>query len=367
MSNSQETTQPENKKQKMSVPEQFTGLAGFSKEHPHDLKEYKYKPKTWTEDDIDIKITCCGICGSDLHTLRSGWGHTSYPAIVGHEIVGTAVRVGQNVKHVKVGDRVGVGAQCGSCHSCNLCNASKEQYCGRSVHTYNSKWHDGTQTQGGYADYTRVDGAFVFKVPDNITDAEAAPLFCAGVTVFSPLRRNNVGPGKKVGVVGVGGLGHLGIQFAAALGAEVTAISRNKSKEEDAKKLGATRYMATEDPEEFKKNQLYFDVIICTSYQNHMDLNLYTTLLATEGTFVILGAPETPFAPLQGFPLLMKGRSIQGSLIGSPAVINEMLELASKHNVKSWIETRPLSQAKQTLDDMQAGKARFRYVLLSGQ
>eukprot|EP00026_Physarum_polycephalum_P009962 Phypoly_transcript_10103.p1 GENE.Phypoly_transcript_10103~~Phypoly_transcript_10103.p1 ORF type:complete len:196 (+),score=28.81 Phypoly_transcript_10103:685-1272(+) len=186
-----------------------------------------------------------------------------------------------------------------------------------------------------------------------------------GVTVFEPLKRNNVGPGKKVGIIGIGGLGHLGIQFAVALGAEVTAISRNKSKLEDAKKLGATRYLATEDPEDLNKNKSYFDVIICTSDQKNMDLGPYISLLATEGAFVIVGAPETPFAPLRGGPLIMKGRSIQGSYIGSPESIKEMLKVASEHNIKSWVETRPLSQASKTLDDMHDGKARYRYVLTS--
>lgn len=253
----------------------------------------EFQPKTWEETDIDIKISHCGICGSDLHTLRSGWVSvlllniysqvnfailiicqrpSLYPVCVGHEIVGTAVRVGSKVTNgIKVGDRVGVGAQSDSClgrqGDCEECAMGWEQYCGKGITgTYNSKYHNGDKSYGGYATYNRVPSHFAIKIPDSIPSAAAAPMLCGGVTLYSPLKHNNCGPGKRVGIIGVGGLGHFGVLFAKAMGADkVVAISRKTAKSEDAIKMGADLYIATDDePDWATKHARSLDLIVCT-------------------------------------------------------------------------------------------------------
>lgn len=251
----------------------------------------EFEPKAWEETDVDIKITHCGICGSDMHTLRSGWvryslvdpsmvnqltvisqqGATLYPCCVGHELLGNVVRVGSKVTDIKIGDRVGVGAQSGACLNANgdcvECAAGSEQYCSKKfIGTYNSTYNNGDKTYGGYATYNRVPAHFAIKIPDAIPSAAAAPMLCGGVTLFSPLKHNNCGPGKKVGIIGLGGLGHFGVLFAKAMGADqVVAISRKSSKAEDAFKLGADVYIATDDePDWDTKYARSLDLIMCT-------------------------------------------------------------------------------------------------------
>ena len=216
-----------------------------------------------------MAISHCGICGSDIHTIDSGWGPSNYPVIPGHEIVGTVAAVGASVKNVKVGDRVGIGAQCGACHECYECKSGNQNHCSRKqLWTYNSKYPDGQLTQGGYADRIRCDAAFAFLLPEAISSAEAAPLMCAGVTTYAPLARAITRKGMRVGIIGVGGLGHLGIMWASKLldgSAEVTAISHNSKKKEEALKLGATRFLDTGDKEQMKAHARYFDYILCTA------------------------------------------------------------------------------------------------------
>ena len=220
----------------MATDYKFQGWMGLDKDsYKGNLKYQEYEPKTWTETDIDIKISHCGICGSDLHTLRSGWGPTLYPCVVGHEIVGTAVKVGSKAAEggIKVGDRVGVGAQCDSClkPDCEECSNGLENHCQNAmIGTYNGRWPDGSKSYGGYADYWRGPSHFVVRIPDAIPSDEAAPMLCGGITAFSPLKKNGAGPGKKVGIVGVGGLGHFGLLAAKALGCDkVVAISRSST------------------------------------------------------------------------------------------------------------------------------------------
>ncbi|KAK1710871.1 hypothetical protein CaCOL14_008389 [Colletotrichum acutatum] len=329
----------------------------------------EYEPKVWEETDVDIKITHSGICGSDIHTLRAGWGATRFPAVVGHEIVGVAVRVGSQAEGgIKVGDIVGVGAQSDSCLSrdgpCDACEVGEENYCTKRVNTYNSLHRNGSQTQGGYALYHRCPGYFVIKIPKGIAPEQAAPMLCGGVTVFSPLKRYNVGRGKRVGVIGVGGLGHCAVLFAKALGADkVVAISRKSDKKQDATQLGATDFIATAEDEDWAtKNARTLDVIISTVASPKMPLAQYLGLLSRGGTFVQVGAPEEP-VPLSAFALIRTRVHLTGSVIGSPGEIREMFDLVAAKGVKVWVETRPMKEANQAVLDMVDGKPRYRYVL----
>ncbi|KAH8599109.1 putative NADP-dependent alcohol dehydrogenase C 2 [Bisporella sp. PMI_857] len=351
----------------MTTDYKFQGWMGQNKESATGkLVWQEYEPKTWAEDDVDIKITHCGICGSDIHTLRSGWGPTMYPCCVGHEIVGTAVKVGKNVSRIKLGDRVGVGAQSSSCRQCEACKEGKEQYCERGlVGTYNSKYADGSKSYGGYADYCRVPAHFVVRIPDGMSMAEAAPMLCGGVTVWSPLRNAGAGPGKRVGIVGIGGLGHFGLLWAKALGCdEVVAISRSSSKAEDAKKMGADRFIATgEDKNWAKKNARTLDLLVSTVSGPDMPLSQYFRLLRTNGEFIQVGAPEDKIPAFSAFSLIAKGCKMGGSSIGSPKDIQDMLEFAYSKGIKPWIEVRDMDQANKAIVDMEDGNARYRYVL----
>lgn len=284
--------------------------------------------------------------------------------------MGVAVKVGSNVKHLKEGDKCGVGAQSGSCMKCEECLAGKESYCsGGMTGTYNGKYADGSKSYGGYSDYGRYPAHFVVKIPDGLSMAEAAPMLCGGITVFSPLKQNGAGPGKKVGIVGIGGLGHFGLLFAKALGCEsVVAISRSSAKKADAAKLGATHFIATsEDPKWNKNNSRTLDLIVSTVSNADMPLEGYFSLLRTGGTFIQVGAPDDKFPGFSAFPMIMKGIKMGGSSIGSPAEIREMLDFAVEKKIKSWIEVRDLKEANQAVIDMEAGKARFRYVLRNGK
>ncbi|BGP35910.1 hypothetical protein JCM10296v2_007762 [Rhodotorula toruloides] len=335
----------------------------------------EYEPKAFADDDVDIKIMYCGICASDLHTASGGWGSVDYPQVVGHEILGEAVRVGSKVKHVKVGDIVGVGAQNDSCLECGQCKNNREQYCDvGQVGTYNGKYFregpgKGAKSYGGYADYHRAPGHFVVKIPDGLDHAIAAPMLCGGVTVYSPLVQYGAGKtAKDVGIVGIGGLGHFGLLFAKALGANVTAISHSESKKADAEKMGATRFIATHSgsDDDFAPYKRSLDLIICTTNDTSMPLMGYLSLLRPGGNLILVGAPEKPVAKdLPAFPFIMGNVHLGGSAIGSPSTIKEMLELAAKQNIKSWIEKRPMEDVNQAVPDMHASKARYRYVLVN--
>ncbi|KAJ5335588.1 hypothetical protein N7452_007991 [Penicillium brevicompactum] len=354
-----------------STDYKFEGWMGLNPEAGQGKMVWQeFEPKPWEETDIDIKISHCGICGSDLHTLRSGWGPSNYPCCVGHELVGTAVRVGSKATgDIKVGDRVGVGAQSAACQNadgnCEACAAGLEQHCTRMVGTYNGTYANGGKSYGGYATYNRAPSHFVIKIPDAISSADAAPMLCGGITTYSPLRQNGCGPGKSVGIVGVGGLGHFGILFAKALGADrVVAISRKSDKKEDALKLGADDFIATgEDKDWETKHASSLDLIISTASSSKMPIVGYCNLLRFRGTFIQLGAPEDGALEIPAFALIVKGLKLGGSLIGSPDEIREMLALAAEKGVKPWIQERPMQDANQAILDMDNGDARYRYVL----
>ncbi|KAK9451979.1 chaperonin 10-like protein [Limtongia smithiae] len=353
----------------MATDYKFEGWLGYDSDSIGNMKWGEFEPKAFEDDDVDIKVSHCGICGSDLHTLRSGWGPSIYPCCVGHEIIGHVVRVGKNVTKFKIGDRVGVGAQGRSClkPDCPACSKGFVTYCPNSVYTYNSLYPDGVgKSYGGYSTYNRTNQHFVVKIPDGIDSAHAASMMCGGVTVYSPLKVNGCGPGKKVGIVGVGGLGHFAVMWAKALGAdEVVGISRRNSKKADVLAMGATKYIATlDDPDWAKNNEYTLDLIISTVSNSDMPLDDYLSLLNVHGTFIQVGAPDSGLLPsISAFTLFKNGAKIGGSSIGSPAEIEDMLAFALEKNIKPIIEVRPMKDANQAVIDMDAGKARYRYVL----
>ncbi|KAH8755190.1 putative zinc-binding alcohol dehydrogenase [Hyaloscypha sp. PMI_1271] len=334
----------------------------------------EFEPKEWEETDIDIKVTHCGICGSDLHTLRSGWGPTLYPCCVGHEIVGTAVRVGSKAEgNIKVGDRVGVGCQADSCMNrlngkCEACSSKLEAYCAnRFVATYGDIHLNGSKSYGGYATYHRAPSHFVVKIPDGVSSAVAAPMLCAGITTYSPLKHYGCGPGKTVGVIGIGGLGHFAILWAKALGANrVVAISRKADKANDALKLGADAYISTdEDSLWAAKNAGTLDIIISTVSSSKTPISDYLFLLKLNGTLCQVGSPEDGDFQVPALSLLRTRGNLTGSSIGSPEEIREMLQFAVESRIQPMIEERPMKEANQAIIDMNQGKARYRYVLVN--
>ncbi|KAK7703524.1 hypothetical protein SLS57_010881 [Botryosphaeria dothidea] len=348
----------------------FEGWCGLDKDSVHGKMVWQpFDPKPFTDDDVDIAISHCGVCASDLNTLRSGWRPVPYPCVVGHEIVGTAVRVGRNVTRVREGDRVGVGGQASSClrPDCEACAGRDENHCPHALGTYGSVYPDGSKSYGGYATYNRSPAHFVFKIPDEIPSAHAAPMLCAGITVYSPLKAEGCGPGKTVGIVGLGGLGHFGVLFAKALGASrVVVMSRTRSKAEDAVKLGADDFIATDEDEDWQgKHKKTLDLIICTVSSPDMPLAGYLNLLRVRGALIQVGAPEEPLPPLNVFSIIAKNCKIGGSIIGNTKEIEEMLQVAAKAKIKPWVEERPMDEANNVILDQSAMKARYRYVLVN--
>ena len=265
-----------------------------------DVKPHTYEARPFDEENgIEIKVSHCGVCASDLHTISGGWGPIQYPLVVGHEIVGHVVRTGSKVDQIKyaIGTRVGVGAQCGSCLDCHQCNKHEEQVCPKMLLTYNGTLPDGSITQGGYADYYRCDATFVFPIPDALPSEEAAPMLCGGITTYAPLKRHGAGPGKKVGILGIGGLGHFGVQWAVALGADVTAISSSNRKEAICKDvLGAHHFLDMSNAADVAAYQHHFDIVLCTANGPDTNWGDLFNLVATNGKFVLVAAPEKPIS-----------------------------------------------------------------------
>jgi alcohol dehydrogenase (NADP+) len=354
----------------MATDYKFEGWCGLDPDSVHGNMVWQaYTPKIWAETDVDIRVTHSGICGSDLHTLRSGWGETHYPCVVGHEIVGRIVRVGSSVSSgLRVGDRVGVGAQSDSCRTCVECEAGREEYCTTNmVTTYNAEHFDGSRAHGGHADYARVPAHFVIKIPDGVASEAAGPLMCGGVTAYSPLVKNGCGPGKTVGIVGIGGIGHFGLLFAKALGADrVVAISRSSAKKKDALELGADEFIATaEDTDWDKKHAGTLDLIISTVSSADMPLDGYLRLLRRHSTFIQVGAPDDKLPSFSAGALLSNDTKIGGNSIGSPDRIREMLNFVAEKKISCWIETRPMEEANQAIVDMENNKARYRICLVN--
>jgi len=343
---------------------EFKGYAAFEAKGP--VKAWSYNPPKVSSDFVEVKISHCGICGSDIHTIDSGWGPSNYPVIPGHEIIGEVTAIGDKVSHLKVGDRVGIGAQCGSCLDCYECKEKWENHCSKKlIWTYNSKYPDGQVSQGGYADRVRCQSDFVFKLPESISSAEAAPLMCAGVTVFAPLARSLTRPGMKVGIIGIGGLGHLGVMFASKLQegkCEVVAISHNAKKKDDALKMGAKSFLDTSDADQLKAAFRTFDYVLCTANGKAQDYNTWLSIIKLGGTFCTVGLPEEPM-PVYAFSLIGAQVNFTASGIGSIKEIQEMLAFADKHNVRPIIERMPMEKANDGIQRVRDGKVRYRVVL----
>ncbi|QMU29049.1 NAD(P)-dependent alcohol dehydrogenase [Adhaeribacter radiodurans] len=317
-----------------------------------------------TPHDVEIEILYCGVCHSDLHTARSEWGPSLYPCVPGHEIVGKVVSVGGHVSKYKVGDLVGVGCMVDSCRECDYCTEGLEQYCAvGNVGTYNSPDNNlpGNPTFGGYSESIVVDENFVLRIPENLDPAAAAPLLCAGITTYSPLRHWNVGPGKKVGVVGIGGLGHMGLKIAKAMGAQVVAFTTSESKFEEAKRLGADEVVLSIDPEQMTayRGKLHF-ILDCVSAEH--DINAYLALLRVDGSLALVGAPEHPL-PVAAFSLIPGRKSFAGSMIGGIAETQEMLEFCAEHNIPADIEMIDIQNINESYERLLKGDVKYRFVI----
>ncbi|GAA4486908.1 NAD(P)-dependent alcohol dehydrogenase [Rhodococcus olei] len=312
--------------------------------------------------DILIEIRFAGICHSDIHTVRNEWGGTRYPVVPGHEIAGIVAEVGSEVTRHRVGDRVGVGCFVDSCGTCAPCVAGEEQYCANRVTgTYNSVDRDGRVTQGGYSTHIVVTERFVVSIPDALALDAAAPLLCAGITLYSPLRHWNAGPGKRVAIVGMGGLGHVGVKIAHALGAEVTVLSQSLSKQEDGLRFGADHYRATSDPAVFKELRGSFDLILNTVSVN-LDIDAYLSMLALDGTLVLLGLPEKPMT-VRGFSLAGNRRSLAGSNVGGIRETQEMLDFCAEHGISAEIDVIPADKINEAYDRVLRSDVRYRFVV----
>ncbi len=313
--------------------------------------------------DVRIEIAFCGVCHSDIHQVRNEWGGSIYPMVPGHEIVGRITAVGAHVKGFKAGDLAGVGCMVDSCRTCASCKRDLEQFCEKgAAFTYNGTEMDRkTPTFGGYSDSVVVDEAFVLHVSEKLDLAAAAPLLCAGITTYSPLRHWNTKKGDKVGVVGLGGLGHMAVKLAAAMGAEVTMLSTSKSKEADARRLGAHHFGLTSDEATFKQLAGRFDLIIDTISAPH-DYNKYLGLLRVEGAMVLLGVPPEP-TPVAAHALIGGRKTLSGSLIGGIKETQEMLDFCAEHGIVSDIELIPVQQVNEAYTRMMKGDVRYRFVL----
>jgi alcohol dehydrogenase (NADP+) len=316
-----------------------------------------------TEHDVQIEILFCGMCHSDLHQVLNEWKEvmpTVYPCVPGHEIVGRVTKVGSAVTKFKVGDLAAVGCMVDSDGTCPECKAGMELFCPNLTLTYNfPDKHTGAVTYGGYSDSIVVDQRFVLRVPANLNLAGAAPLLCAGITTYSPLRRNNVGKGKKVGVVGLGGLGHMGVKFAHAFGAHVVVFTTSASKKEDALRLGADEVVISRNADEMLKHAGSFDFILDAVSADH-DINAYLNLLHRDGNLTLVGAPEKPF-PISAFGLIMGRRSLSGSMIGTVAETQEMLDFCGKHNITSNVEVIPMQKVNEAFARMLKSDVKYRF------
>jgi alcohol dehydrogenase (NADP+) len=313
--------------------------------------------------EVAIEIEFAGICHSDIHTVKAEWGQPNYPVVPGHEIAGVVTAVGSEVAKHKVGDRVGVGCFVDSCRECPSCLAGLEQYCKGSgmITTYNSVGRDGQPTYGGYSGAIVVDENYVLHIPDALPLDAAAPLLCAGITLYSPLRHWNAGPGKRIAVIGLGGLGHMGVKLGKAMGAEVTVLSQSLKKMEDGLRLGASDYYATSDPDTFKKLRNSFDLILNTVSAN-LDLGEYLKLLDVDGTLVELGIPEHPM-PVPAFALALMRRSLTGSNIGGIAETQDMLDFCAEHGVTPEIELIEPDYINEAYERVLASDVRYRFVI----
>ena len=311
--------------------------------------------------DVLIDIAYAGICHSDIHTVQGDWGPQAYPLTPGHEIFGHVAEVGPAVTTHRVGDRVGVGCMVNACGACASCTRGEQQFCLRgTVFTYGAPDRDGTITQGGYSTHVVVDADFALSVPEGIDDTQVAPLLCAGITTYNPLRHWGAGPGKKVAVVGLGGLGHMAVKIAHAMGAEVTVLSQSLKKQEDGLRLGADHYHATSDPDTFEQLAGQFDLVVNTVSAD-LDINAYVRLLALGGALSNVGVAPSPLSVDGG--LLSGHRSVTGSMIGGLGTTQEMLDFCAEHGLGSEVEVIPASYVNQAYERVLASDVRYRFVI----
>lgn len=315
-------------------------------------------------DDVVIEIEYCGICHTDIHFVHNHWGRTLYPVVPGHEIVGRVTAVGDDVGRFQPGDRVGVGCLVDSCRTCVSCTDGLEQYCEKGwTATYNGEdRHDGTRTYGGYSEHIVVSDRFVLRIPDELDAAAAAPLLCAGITTYSPLKYFGVGPGQRVGIVGMGGLGHMGVKFARALGAEVTLFTRSESKVAEAKRQGAHQVVISADPKKMRAAAGSFDYILDTVPVAH-DINPYLAALKRDGTHIVVGMLEPIEPAVDATALIYSRRRLAGSLIGGLPETQEMLEFCALHGITCDIEMLDIGQINEAYGRMRRGDVRYRFVI----
>jgi alcohol dehydrogenase (NADP+) len=327
------------------------------------LAPYTLNRRTPTDTDVAIDILFCGVCHSDLHQARDEWHSSVYPVVPGHEIVGRVTKVGSAVTKFRQGDLAAVGCMVDSCRTCPNCKRGLEQYCDHSATlTYNGPDKlSGGMTYGGYSDSIVVDESYTLKVPKNLDPAATAPLLCAGITTYSPLRHWKVGPGQKVGIVGLGGLGHMGVKFARAFGAHVVLFTTSPNKVEDALRLGADEVVISKDANQMQKHARSFDFILDAVSADH-DINAYLNLLHVDGTLVLVGAPENPM-PVAAFSLLMGRRRFAGSGIGGIQETQEMLDFCGEHGIVSDIETINIQQINEAYDRLLKSDVKYRFVI----
>ncbi|MGA8090102.1 MAG: NAD(P)-dependent alcohol dehydrogenase [Terracidiphilus sp.] len=319
-----------------------------------ELLPFRYDPGDLGLQEVEIGITHCGICHSDLHLISNDWGISQYPFIPGHEIIGTITDAGSHVKSLKVGQRVGLGWQSNSCGECEWCSRGLENLCPSMEATC-------VHRNGGYANNVRANARFVMRIPDELSSEHAAPLLCGGITVYSPLRDHGVNPSSRVGIVGIGGLGHIAIQFARVFGAEVTAFSTSTGKEEEARALGAHHFVHSRESKSMKEVAGSLDFILNTANADQ-DWNVYIQALRPTGTLCFVGVPPSPVS-LQAFPLISGIRAVTGSPIGSPQKMREMLDVAARHGVKATTETFVMARANEAIEKVKKNKVRYRAVL----
>ena len=331
---------------------QIQGLAAHAA--GAELLSFKYDPGELGPREVEVAITHCGVCHSDLHLIANDWGISQYPFIPGHEVVGKVAAVGAEVLSLAVGQRVGLGCQSNSCGVCEWCTRGMENLCPASEGTC-------VHRNGGYADRVRANARFVIPIPDALESESAAPLFCGGITVYNPLRTHGVNPSSRVGIVGIGGLGHLAIQFARGFGAHVTAFSTSAAKEEDARALGAHSFVNSRESKAMKEVAGTMDFVLSTINADQ-DWGVYLQTLRPTGTLCFVGVPPSPVS-VHAFPLISGLRSISGNPTGSPYRIKEMLDVAARHGVKAKTESFPMSQANAAIDKVKKSKVRYRAVL----
>jgi uncharacterized zinc-type alcohol dehydrogenase-like protein len=331
---------------------QIQGLAAHAA--GAELLPFRYEPNELGPHEVEIEISHCGICHSDLHLISNDWGISQYPFIPGHEVIGSVSALGSNVRSLVPGQRVGLGWQSNSCGQCEWCTRGMENLCSTLEATC-------VHRHGGYASRVRANARFVFPIPKVMVSENAAPLLCGGITVYNPLRTAEINPSSRVGIVGIGGLGHLAIQFARVFGAEVTAFSSSSAKEEEARALGAHRFVNTRESRAIKEVAGSLDFILSTINADQ-DWSVYIQALRPTGTLCFVGIPPSPIA-LQAFPLISGLRSITGSPIGSPHRIREMLDVAARHGVKAQVESFPMAKANEAIARVKKNKVRYRAVL----